>query len=207
MILPIGSVEGHGAHLPILTDTLIASLVSEELAERNGWISLPPVTYTIAVPARIGNVGISNETFGSYLREIIEHFIEFGQKRFILILGHGGPDMKETIREEGTKLCENREISIFAFHVMRVLEDLKLVDQREDRHAGEWETSVMLSAYGELVGDVGIYRNSEDIKKYSVYGDPRKASKARGNDYLDKLLDRLEDQTKGMERSGFSCNW
>ncbi len=131
LILPIGSVEGHGAHLPILTDTLIASLVSEELAERNGWISLPPVTYTIAVPARIGNVGISNETFGSYLREIIEHFIEFGQKRFILILGHGGPDMKETIREEGTKLCENREISIFAFHVMRVLEDLKLIDQRE----------------------------------------------------------------------------
>ncbi len=40
----------HGAHLPIDTDTLIASFIADKLTERNNWILLPPITYTIAVP-------------------------------------------------------------------------------------------------------------------------------------------------------------
>ncbi len=56
LVIPIGSVEGHGAHLPINTDALIAEFVADRLAERNGWISLPPITYTIAVLVRPGNV-------------------------------------------------------------------------------------------------------------------------------------------------------
>ncbi len=50
LVLPIGSVESHGAHLPIDTDTLIACFIADKLAQRNGWISLPPITYTIAAP-------------------------------------------------------------------------------------------------------------------------------------------------------------
>jgi creatinine amidohydrolase len=207
LILPIGSVEGHGAHLPISTDFLLASHVSDVLAERNGWISLPPVTYTIAVPARIGNVDISQESFRDYLREILEHFIGFGQKKFILILGHGGPDMKNSIEKACKRLCRNEDVSILAFHTLRVLEDLKLVDQSEDRHAGGWETSLMLKAHSDLVGDVGVYKDSDDLGRYATFGDPRKSNTDMGENYMKAVLERIEEVILESKLGGFVGNW
>ena len=64
------------------------------LARRNNWIQLSPVIYTIAVPVRPGNVYIEPEVFGAYLSSIIKHFIEFGQRKFVIVLGHGGSDIK-----------------------------------------------------------------------------------------------------------------
>ncbi|UCD92805.1 MAG: creatininase family protein [Methanobacteriota archaeon] len=207
IVLPIGSIEGHGAHLPISTDTMIACRVSDELAERKGWTSLPPITYTIAVPARIGNVNVSQETFGCYLKEILQHFIDFGQKRFILILGHGGPDMKNAIGTASRTLCEGGSVSISAFHVLRVLEDLRLVDQGLDRHAGEWETSLMLLMHSDLVGDVEIYGTPEEVKKYSIVGDPKKASEKKGGQYLESVLKKIERDIGTSEPHGFCSNW
>jgi creatinine amidohydrolase len=207
LIQPIGSVEGHGAHLPISTDHLLASLISDKLAEKNGWISLPPVSYSIAVPVRIGNVDISTDTLGDYLGEILEHFTDFGQRSFILILGHGGPNMKNTIEGVCTKLCQEKEITIRAFHTLRVLEDLKLVDQKEDRHAGMWETSLMLVGHPELVGDIRVYTGSEDRRRYAVFGDPIKATRQIGEEYLKQVLERIEDVLRELKTSGFYGNW
>jgi creatinine amidohydrolase len=207
LLLPIGSVEGHGVHLPITTDTLIASHISDELASGNGWISLPPIAYSIAVPSRIGNVGISQETLGGYVKETIRHFVDFGQKRFILILGHGGPDMKSTISAACESLCRDHRISILAFHILRVLEDLGRVNQATDRHAGEWETSLMLSLHQEVVGDIDEYGSAQDIKRFGVFGDPRRASEARGKEHLERLFKRIEDDIRTSEPSGFHSNW
>jgi creatinine amidohydrolase len=207
LLLPIGSVESHGAHLPISTDSLIASHISDQLAKRNSWISLPPVAYSIAVPSRIGNVGISKETLGGYLKEIIQHFVDFGHRRFILILGHGGPDMKSTIGAACESVCGNHRISIHAYHILKVLEDLDLVNQATDRHAGEWETSLMLFLHNEVVGDIDQYDNAEDIERFGVFGDPKKASKAEGAEHLGRLIKHIEDDIKPRAHSGFECNW
>lgn len=205
LLLPIGSVEGHGAHLPISTDFLIASYISDELAKRNDWISLPPITYTIAVPSRVGNVNVSKKTFVGYLNEILEHFVRFGCKKFILILGHGGPEMKSAIKGICMKLCR-KGISVSAFHILKVLEDLKLVDQSKDRHAGNWETSLMLYMYGKLVGNINIYKVPEDIKKYGVFGDPRKASRIKGKKHLKMIIEKIENDIENRASMLF-CNW
>jgi creatinine amidohydrolase len=207
LLLPIGSVEGHGAHLPVSTDYLIASHVSDELAARNGWISLPPVTYSYAVPSRIGNVGISRETLGAYVKETIQHFVDFGQKRFTLILGHGGPDMKGAISTAGESLCRDNEISILGLHILRVLEDLGLVDQAKDRHAGEWETSLMLSISNEVVGNVDEYERAEDVERFGVFGDPTRATDAKGKEYRERLVKRIEGEISTLRGLGFFCNW
>ncbi len=207
MLLPIGSVEGHGAHLPVSTDYLIASHVSDELAARNGWVSLPPVTYSIAVPSRIGNVGISQDAFGGYLVEVIQHFVDFGQRRLILILGHGGPDMKGSISATCEALCRDHPITIQVFHILRVLEDLGLVDQGTDRHAGEWETSLMLHIQCEIVGEVDVYEGPEDNERLGVFGNPKTASKSKGRQHLDRLIGHIEDAIRTMPPSGFYSNW
>ncbi len=136
LVLPIGSVEGHGAHLPIDTDTIIASFIADRLAERNGWVSLPPITYTVAVPARPGNVFVPPRIFRDYLRSILEHFASFGQRTFVVALGHGGPGMKKAIIEACDPLCRERGVSIAVFYVSRILEELELVSTFIDRHAG-----------------------------------------------------------------------
>ena len=153
LVLPIGSVEGHGLHLPITTDTIIAEYIADKLAERNNWISLPLITYSIARPVRIGNVNISKDVFTEYIKDILRHFIEFGQKFFIIILGHGGPEIKESLRSMVRNLTAYSNITVYIFHILKVLETLGLVDQRIDRHAGEWETSLMLFINPSLVGD------------------------------------------------------
>ncbi len=79
-MVPIGSVECHGVHLLIDTDILIATFVADRLAKRNDWLSLPPITYTIAAPVRPGNVYVPSETFRDHLKSILTHFISFGQK-------------------------------------------------------------------------------------------------------------------------------
>lgn len=141
------------------------------------------------------------------MKEIIQHFVDFGQRRFILILGHGGPDMKSTIGATCESVCRNHRISIHAFHILRVLEDLGLVNQATDRHAGKWETSLMLSLHNEVVGDVDEYGSTEDIERFGVFGDPKKASKARGAEHLERLFKQIEDDVRSREPSGFECNW
>ena len=115
--------------------------------------------------------------------------------------------MKSTIKTECTNLCENQGISILAFHLLKVLEDLGLVDQAIDRHAGEWETSLMHSIHTELVGDINVYGSAENIQRYGVFGDPTRASEARGKQYLERLLNRIEGEIGTSGQLGFRCNW
>ncbi|WP_235112681.1 creatininase family protein [Acaryochloris sp. 'Moss Beach'] len=45
-ILPIGSFEQHGHHLPMTTDTLIATAISEAIGKLSNFLLLPPITIT-----------------------------------------------------------------------------------------------------------------------------------------------------------------
>jgi len=193
LVLPVGSVEGHGLHLPINTDTIIASFIADKLAERNNWVSLPPITYTVTVPVRPGNVHIPPRVLKEYLRSILEHFISFGQKEFILIMGHGGPEMKEVLVEVCDNLCRGWGTVINAFHVSRILRDLQLVDTDSDKHAGEWETSIIMAIDSTLVKNLGFYRECGDPRRYGVVGNPLKASPAKGLKYVEAVINYVEE--------------
>ena len=184
-------MEGHGAHLPINTDALIASHVADSLARRNNWISLPPITYTIAVPKRVGNVDISPNTLESYLGEILDHFTRFGQDEFIIVLGHGGPDMRKAIEHACSQLCKRKAIRILAFHISRILRKLSLIDRSTDKHAGTWETSFILMIDESLVGDLSIYKTEEDLIRYRVIGDPTKATKTLARKLLESVTNEI----------------
>ncbi len=207
LIIPIGSLEGHGAHLPIDTDALIASFIADELAKRNNWISLPPIIYTIAVPVRPGNVYIKPEVFGAYLLSIIKHFVEFGQRKFILVLGHGGPDIKNTVIKVCTTLCEgHNKASIATFHVAYILNKLGLVNTSKDKHAGMWETSIVMAIDNSLVGNLNVYRDV-DPRKYGVVGNPLKASPEIGSKFVEAVINYIENLVKSFRFSGCHYDW
>lgn len=206
LVIPIGLLEGHGAHLPIDTDAIIASFVADELARRNEWISLPPIIYTIAIPVRPGNVYIEPEVFGAYLLSIIKHFVEFGQRKFILVLGHGGPDIKNTIIRICDGLCKEHKVSIAAFHIAYILNKLNLVDTSKDRHAGMWETSIVMAIDNNLVDNPSIYKET-DPRRYGVVGNPLKASPEIGYRYIEAVINYIESFVKSSRFRGCYYDW
>lgn len=68
-VLPVGSFEQHGPHLPLVTDTLIAMAIANAIAERQPVLVLPPLTLSCSHEhaAFAGTVSISI-TGSSYLR-------------------------------------------------------------------------------------------------------------------------------------------
>ena len=62
-VIPIGSIEQHGPHLPISTDSDIVSKVAEKLSDKNGYLLLPTITYGISFEhAPFFNLSIKEST-------------------------------------------------------------------------------------------------------------------------------------------------
>ncbi len=93
VVLPVGSLEQHGHHLPQDTDAKLASSVSYEAGRRSPEeiLVLPPVSYgyTHHVMDFPGTVNIEPETFVRFLLDITRSVAYHGFKRIIIVNGHG----------------------------------------------------------------------------------------------------------------------
>lgn len=93
VIVPTGSVEQHGPHLPLLTDTLIADRVAELTARKLGRTLVAPVirpglsSHHMMFP---GSFTLSPETFRRVLEEYCLSLATHGFRTFVLTSGHGG---------------------------------------------------------------------------------------------------------------------
>jgi creatinine amidohydrolase len=92
-LVPVGTVEEHGHHLPLGTDVFGAEGVAERIGEKVKCIILPAVPYgnniecwnTSEWP---GSISISTETLANLYREIGEEMVRFGAKRILFVSGH-----------------------------------------------------------------------------------------------------------------------
>ncbi len=93
VLIPIGSIEQHGEHLPLGTDTIIASYIAERVAEKfENAITTPPIAITTS-PEHLGfrgTISVNYETFFHYIREIIECIAGLNARGIVLINAHGG---------------------------------------------------------------------------------------------------------------------
>ena len=89
-IIPVGSVEQHGYHLPLGTDSYVAKFLGEEAAEKTGAIVTPPLWFGwcphhMALP---GTVTIRAEVLIEYLYDVMESLSIHGYRKFVIINGH-----------------------------------------------------------------------------------------------------------------------
>nr|WP_083978430.1 creatininase family protein [Micromonospora rosaria] len=91
-ILPIGSMEQHGPHLPLTTDTIVASAIASALADRYPTLLLPPVTISCSHEhaAWKGTVSISSSTLHAIITDVQTSLRHQGIDRLVLVNGHGG---------------------------------------------------------------------------------------------------------------------
>lgn len=91
IVLPVGSIEYHGPHAPLGTDTTLAVGFAKRLCERFSAILLPPVTYTFApsiTSRHLGTVSISPDVFLEYLYQVLLALAANGARRIVALNGH-----------------------------------------------------------------------------------------------------------------------
>ncbi|HKB19888.1 MAG TPA: creatininase family protein [Gaiellaceae bacterium] len=143
-VLPLGAVEPHGPHAPLVTDTLISIGVCHRAAARlEGEIPvlvLPPVHYGVTryAAAFPGVISISEGTLRSLVTEIAESV-----GPLVLVNNHFEPEQVETLRATGLPLLDLTR--------RRNAERLTEEFRSGSCHAGRYETSLVLADRQELV--------------------------------------------------------
>jgi creatinine amidohydrolase len=93
VVLPVGSVEQHGRHMPLGTDTLLAHSVSLAAADRLLHVAvLPPPWYGFSAHHMRfpGTVTLRAETMIALVEDIVGSVVAHGFRRILIVNGHGG---------------------------------------------------------------------------------------------------------------------
>ncbi|SFM79080.1 creatininase family protein [Thermodesulforhabdus norvegica] len=213
VLLPVGSVEEHGAHLPLGTDTFHALEIARRVAlERKVWVA-PPLWYGLcrSTSDHPGTVGIRGITLRSVICDLVESLYNQGMKNIIILSGHaGGTHMAMIVDacEEMIKRLPELKCAVLSVLDLRKHWD-GIVETPDDSHAGEVETSIIAYLMPEALRgssseeypsfpDYLIVRDKRRFWRGGVWGDPAKASPEKGKAIMERsvreicrLVDRM----------------
>ncbi len=210
VLLPTGSTEQHGRHLPLDVDTFLSESVCLEVGRRvpGKVLVLPPVSYGLNMhhidfP---GTIHIEPETFIAFCLNITKSVAYHGFKKILIINGHGSnlPLIDLVARKT---ILETESLCAAVTYLSLAVERFEEVRESEViAHADEMETSLYLHLAPERVrmdqavadDDVrGKYLTSDSTKKVrfndiwgrwtkvGVHGDPTSATAEKGKVILD----------------------
>lgn len=153
-LLPVGSFEQHGDYLPLATDTIVASVITHELAREYPAFVLPPITISCSHEHAgwRGTVSISARTLHQVITDIAASLADSGVHRLVLVSGHGGNYVLANIAQEASVHGPRMAVFPQARDWDRARADAGMTtDAHEDMHAGELETSILLATHPQLV--------------------------------------------------------
>lgn len=92
VLIPVGSLENHGLHMPLGTDIMIPNKIAELLNIKSGILIAPSVNYgaTDALSGFPGTVSIGTEVLIALLRAVCDQLYRYGFRHFLILNGHGG---------------------------------------------------------------------------------------------------------------------
>ena len=165
LIVPVGTCEQHGLHLPLATDTLIAEAFATRISEATGVAMAPTVGYGVNLPCDRfvpGTAGFSPEALRAFVTDVLEDWERQGFRQFFIVTAHGcAIDGYSFAHQEALKqgalplLAEpacgdgHCDVSIL-FPYWTDISDI-LTAQDGVEHACEAETSLMLFLRPDLV--------------------------------------------------------
>jgi creatinine amidohydrolase len=220
VFLPIGSIERHGYHLTLGTDTFTSLYIAERVAEEVGGVVLPPIWYGScqAMKSHPGTFDVSQETLSKLVEEVLKEAWRNGAKLAIVINGHGGNT--QILHYTARKVAGEIGLAITVIDWWR---DVALEKRRElfknPGHAGEDETSAMLAIKPELVDlskavDVDaeyppfkLYHleSEEKIYRKAVTGHATQADPKKGMEWLNTVISEIVEIVNSL-RSYLEAN-
>ena len=218
VILPTGSTEQHGPHLPLDVDLFLAESVCLEVGRRapDRVLVLPPIPYGLNLhhidfP---GTIHVEPEVFIAFCLNVTKSVAYHGFNKILLVNGHGsnGPLINLVARKtvlQTQSLCAAVDYIALTLDAFREVQETPVV-----AHADELETSLYLHLAPERVrrdkmragSDVtGDYLSSDSTSNYpvrfndywgrwtqiGVHGDPTAATADKGKVILEAAVDKL----------------
>ncbi len=217
-LLPVGSTEAHGPHLPLATDVIISEEMSRRAALKLAGqgietLVLPPIAYSVTDFSRdfSGSISIRRETAAAVIRDICVSLYDQGARLVVIANSHLEPEHISSITDavEQVKEQTGRQVAFPDKRRRRWAATLTEEFRRGDCHAGSYETSLVLAARPDLVRDqirealarvpisiaekirdgVTTFREAGGTRAY--FGDPRSASREEGEASYEALSDML----------------
>ena len=200
IIIPVGSIEQHGAHLPISTDSDIVTEIASRLAKKCGFIVLPTISYGVSLEHEpLFNLSLKENNLRKILDDIIISLNKNHIKEIIILNGHHG-----NLKTIDSVIAGVKKVSKLSYwHFMKHKFD----------HAGFVETSIMLAISDKVKmkkAKKGLLTNGMNKKeiqrinklstkrggfpkvtKNGVWGDPTKATKKDGEKFLAEIVRNL----------------
>ena len=216
-VLPVGSFEQHGDYLPLIADTVIACVISRELADTYPLLQLPPVTISCSHEhsAWRGTVSISSSTLDSIIDDIYRSIAASGLTSLVILNCHSGNYALANSVQEGNAHGKRMALFPTGSDWAKARKSAGVItSNHEDMHADELETSILLYAHPELVRDG--YRAADwvaddrrhllttGIGEYTqsgVIGRPSLASAEKGKAVLASLVDRFASVLEILQRT------
>ncbi len=215
LIIPFGTVEEHGRHLPLGTDTLIAVEVLRKVEKERDVFVAPPLHYGVCTTTRLhpGTISITAATLRRITLDIVRDAYCKGLRNFMLVSGHGGGLHMNALKEVAEILVEEIEglrIAVISPYELLWKELSTIAETPDDSHAGEIETSVVMALRPELVKGTSEEEYPrfpkplvvKDKLRYwpgGVWGNPSKASRQKGEKVIDLIVGRLVEIIDRMD--------
>jgi creatinine amidohydrolase len=226
VILPTGSTEQHGHHLPLDVDVFLCESVCHEIGKRipDQVLVLPPVSYGLNMhhidfP---GTIHIEPEVFISFCLNVTKSVAYHGFEKLLIVNGHGsnGPLIDLIARKTvlaTESLCFAAGYASFLMEAFKGIRESEII-----AHADEFETSLYLHLAGDRVqmdkakkGDdrMGQYASSDSTGNYpvrfndywgrwtdlGVHGDPTVATAEKGEIIFEAAVDGLIGAVKEIK--------
>lgn len=205
VIIPVGSIEQHGAHLPITTDIEIVTYVSDVLAQKIKALLLPTITYGVSFEhAPLFQLSVKKSTLQKQITDLCESLAANRIKNIFIINGHHG---NQKALDSIEKSFKQSRVFVFSYwHFM----------DRDFDHGGFVETSLMLAISKNVkmrLAKKGLDEEKLDPKelakirklayisfpkaaKNGIWGDPTNATKKDGVQMLSEIVSNLEKRCK-----------
>jgi len=225
-VLPWGATEAHNYHLPYGTDNYETDALVQESA-RLAWEKGARVIVLPIIPVGVNTgqhdikltLNINPSTQHSILEDLVESLDNHGISKLLIVNGHGGNDFRQMIREVGRQF-PHMFISTCNWYQSV---DKGTIFEHSGDHADEMETSLMLYAFPEHVlplDQAGAGKAKEfSVKALNEYwawterqwtrttsdtgiGDPRKATKEKGECYFRAVTQELAELMVGLATTG-----
>jgi len=225
-VLPLGATEPHNLHLPYGTDTYQVEVIGERACARAfeagaRVVMLPPLPYgTETNQMRFPlAMNLNPSTVARVVTDLVRSLETHGVRKCVLLNGHGGNDLKWVLRELHTET----KVHLFLCNWYKVAADrYREIFEDAGDHAGELETSVVLSHFPDLVemeradagamavtkfdavtrGWVEITRPWHLLTTNTGAGDPRPATAEKGRRVTEIVVERLAGFLTELSASG-----
>ena len=220
IVFPFGTIEEHGSHLPLNTDSFIIQEALKSVAKKKKIFLAPVLPYGVCTTTKDhpGTISIAPGTLRLLSHDLITEAYKKGLRNFLLVSGHGGSLHMSALKETAEALVEKLsdvKIGVFSPYDLLWKELAEIAETRNDSHAGELETSMMLFLSRGLVKGRSpeeypripkpfVVKNKTRYWRGGVWGNPGKATVRKGEKAMKLITDKII-QSLDMIEGKISC--